>query len=61
MTWTCENCGKILLSKEEYERHTCSGNLYCTCPDCNGTGRKIQIIGQSIKCPSCGGKGKIKY
>ena len=59
MTWTCRNCGKVMLSEEEYKRHVCQGKIMSTCPRCLGQGKIIQAIGPAIDCPTCNGKGKV--
>lgn len=59
MTWRCPKCGKIFLSEEEMKRCNCKPSQKC--PDCNGTGKKIQIIGPAVDCSRCNGSGKLYY
>ena len=59
MTWTCQRCGKVLSSEDEYRKHVCFGRTMSKCPECGGSGKKIQAIGPAVWCPRCGGKGKI--
>ena len=59
MTWTCSRCGRVLLTKEEFERHVCIGKVMSTCPRCNGSGKIVQMIGPAVNCPLCCGIGKV--
>ena len=59
MTWSCPKCGKVYFTEEEMKRCNCQSSR--PCPDCNGTGKKIQSIGPAIDCPKCNGSGKIYY
>lgn len=59
MTWTCPKCGKIHLS--EYDMKRCSCQPSQVCPDCRGTGKKIEFLGPNTDCPRCNGSGKIFY
>lgn len=59
MTWTCPKCGKPYLTEDEMKRCNCRSSQ--PCPDCRGTGKKVQSIGPSIDCPRCNGSGKIYY
>jgi len=58
-TWTCQKCGKVMATEYEYIKHICAGTSMRTCPECLGSGIKVQAIGPNVKCPRCGGKGKV--
>ena len=61
LTYTCPDCGKIMLDSERYT-HRCAGTNQQEkkCPDCGGTGRSTSAtwIG-SGKCQRCNGTGVI--
>lgn len=59
MTWKCPKCGKIHLTEDNMKRCRCQSSQRC--PDCNGTGKKVQIFGPAIDCPKCNGSGKLYY
>ena len=57
MTYSCPNCGKIYSTEDEMKR--CNCRQAQRCPECNGTGKKVQSLGPSIECPRCKGSGKL--
>lgn len=59
MTSTCPRCGKVYLTEEEMKRCSCRPSQKC--PECNGTGKKVQTLGPAIDCPRCDGTGKLYY
>ena len=64
----CGHCGEVKLCEGGY-CDACRSYLGATgrltrgtgrtCPDCNGTGKKVYIFGPDTKCPRCRGTGYI--
>ena len=67
MTYKCPYCGAPCSTPKDAANH-CAGFLQTfkgvkpgkrTCPDCNGSGEKIDWLGTRMACPRCGGSGKV--
>ncbi len=66
-TYPCPYCGHPCLSTKEAADH-CAGYQQTfmgikpakyTCPDCRGSGEKLDWLGTRMTCPRCGGSGKV--
>ena len=66
-TYPCPYCKAPCLTPKEAAEH-CAGYKQTflgekpakyTCPDCRGTGEKLDCFGFRSACPRCGGSGKV--
>ena len=63
--YRCENCGESYNTEEEAKHcYKCRIGFFGgvrTCPECNGSGVKVNWGAPNEKCGNCGGTGKLAY
>jgi len=57
--YSCPTCGKLFNSEREAQNHCRDIANTKTCPDCNGTGKKVDGLLGAYKCDRCEGSGYV--